>query len=136
MSTRSPGSMRALIPETSTRPVGSAKSRLLQLQVVDGSVGHHRRPYAGAALFLVKNDRFVEAGETVHGGLPRGEVGVGADEPGKRPLHLAEGVGDLDQAAELNRAREIARRAHHKRKYDGDLAVADGEKSSGAFAAS
>ena len=92
------------------------------------SVGHHRRPCAGAALFLGQEDRFVKAGETVHRGFPRGEVGVCADEPGQRPLHLAEGIGDLHQAAKLDRAREIARRAHNERKYDGGLAVTDGEK--------
>ena len=51
------------------------------------------------------------------------EVGVTADEPGKSPLDLAEGIIDLHQAAKLNRAREIARRAHNERKYDGGLAV-------------
>src|SRR4030095_1999827 len=46
----------------------------------------------------------------------------------KRSLHLTEGIGDLDQTPELDRSREIARRAHDEGKHYGRLVVAYGEK--------
>src|SRR5262249_10871810 len=90
---------------------GQPQLQVAQLQVVDPKVGNHRRPRASAALFLGEENGLTETGQTIDRGLPTSELGVCPDKPRKRSLHLTEGVGDLHQAAELNRAREIARRA-------------------------
>ena len=71
--------------ETSTRPVGSAKSRLRNSRSSMAASATTAGPTPARLSSWRQEDRFVKAGETVHGRLPRGEVGVGADEPGKCP---------------------------------------------------
>jgi len=72
-------------------PRGQRQVQVAQLKVVDGRVGHHRWPYTGAVLFLVKNDCFVEAGRRFTVAFKR-RSRLRADEPGKCALHLAEGI--------------------------------------------
>src|SRR5579859_3336236 len=70
----------------------------------------------------------MKADQAVGGGLPSRESVVRADEPGKRALHMTECIGNLHQAAQLNRSGEISVSGDHEGKNDGGLVVADGEE--------
>src|SRR5262249_46736597 len=60
-------------------------------------------------------------------GLVFGNLGVRADDKRQRFLNLAEGRGDLHQAAELDRLAEIARGGDQIREDDRELIIAIGE---------
>ena len=60
-------------------------------------------------------ERFAEARDPMDRRTPVGKAREVVDEPSHRPLHLGEGAGHHDQAAEGQGAAEIGRRGHENR---------------------
>lgn len=110
------------------RHLGAGQQRLAVGQV-QAEVAQRQRmgglfPQLNAArLMMHLIDGGVEAGQTVDAGFPGRQIVKCVDKPRQRTLYLAEGRGDLHQAAHLNGAGEVARRRHQQGKYNGELAV-------------
>ena len=72
-------------------------------------------------------ERGAERGEAVDGRPPLRDVGIGIDEPRQRRAHVEERRRALEDEAEADAAREVARGRDEIRKRDGELQVELGE---------
>ena len=95
---------------------GQAHGQPMGLDVAGRGVARQR-----IVLARLGREAVLEAGQTVGGGLPRGQRHVVVHQPGERVLHPPEGRVDLHQLAELDGAAEVARRRHDQREDDGRL---------------